>query len=63
MASFVALGVHGDLDAAKAAMIRKESVFAPDAANAARYQRIYNEVYLKAYDRYKPLYQSLKQLK
>lgn len=58
----VGLGIYPDYETASAAMTHIGDEFLPIAANVKLYKRLYNEVYLKMYDRLKPLYQSIQEI-
>jgi sugar (pentulose or hexulose) kinase len=58
----VALGLHGDFPAAVAAMTRTGRTFEPIAENHRLYDQLYREVYLKMYDRLKPLYRKIRDI-
>ncbi|WP_300311715.1 FGGY-family carbohydrate kinase [uncultured Psychrobacter sp.] len=58
----VGLGVYPDHAAACDAMTHLGDEFLPIEANVQLYKRLYNEVYLKMYERLKPLYQSIQDI-
>ncbi|QNM97842.1 FGGY-family carbohydrate kinase [Chitinimonas koreensis] len=58
----VGLGLHGDYRAALADMTRVGRRFEPQPEHAARYRRLYREVYCGMYERLRPLYQSLREI-
>lgn len=58
----VGLGVYPDHAAATEAMTHLGDEFIPIEANVQLYKRLYNEVYLKMYERLKPLYQSIQDI-
>ena len=58
----VGLGVYPDHAAASEAMTHLGDEFIPIEANVQLYKRLYNEVYLKMYERLKPLYQSIQDI-
>ncbi|MGP5687018.1 FGGY-family carbohydrate kinase [Psychrobacter glacincola] len=58
----VGLGVYPDHLAATKAMVHLGDEFLPIDANVQLYKRLYNEVYLKMYERLKPLYQSIQDI-
>ncbi|MGP5407557.1 FGGY-family carbohydrate kinase [Psychrobacter celer] len=58
----VGLGVYPDHAAACDAMTHLGDEFVPIEANVQLYKRLYNEVYLKMYERLKPLYQSIQDI-
>ena len=58
----VGLGVYPDHAAASDAMTHLGDEFLPIEANVQLYKRLYNEVYLKMYERLKPLYQSIQDI-
>lgn len=58
----VGLGIYPDHTTACTAMTHLGDEFLPIAANVQLYKRLYNEVYLKMYERLKPLYQSIQDI-
>ncbi|WP_250163415.1 hypothetical protein [Psychrobacter sp. WY6] len=58
----VGLGVYSDHLTATQAMTHLGDEFMPIDANVQLYKRLYNEVYLKMYERLKPLYQSIQDI-
>jgi sugar (pentulose or hexulose) kinase len=58
----VGLGIYPDHAAASDAMTHLGDEFIPIEANVQLYKRLYNEVYLKMYERLKPLYQSIQDI-
>ncbi|AGP47638.1 carbohydrate kinase [Psychrobacter sp. G] len=58
----VGLGVYPDHLTATQAMTHLGDEFLPIDANVQLYKRLYNEVYLKMYERLKPLYQSIQDI-
>jgi len=58
----VGRGVYPDHAAASDAMTHLGDEFVPIEANVQLYRRLYNEVYLKMYERLKPLYQSIQDI-
>jgi len=60
MIGAVGLGLHSDFTAASDRMLRIGQRFEPDPVNAARYDRLYREVYSGLYARLRPLYLTLK---
>lgn len=58
----VGRGVYPDHAAASEAMTHLGDEFVPIEANVQLYKRLYNEVYLKMYERLKPLYQSIQDI-
>ena len=58
----VGLGIYPDHAAASEAMTHLGDEFLPITANVQLYKRLYNEVYLKMYERLKPLYQSIQDI-
>lgn len=59
IAAAVGLRIHADFPTAVARMTRIGQVFEPDPANAALYELLYRDVYLRMYDRLAPLYARL----
>jgi sugar (pentulose or hexulose) kinase len=62
IAAAVGLGLHADFPAAVAAMTRPGRCFEPIAAHSARYDALYREVYLRMYQRLRPLHAGLQRL-
>ena len=60
MDAAVGIGLHPNFDAAVQAMTRTRDQFEPDPAAHRIYDELYNDVYLKMYDRLRPLYQSMR---
>ena len=58
----VGLGVYPDHAIACDTMTHLGDKFVPIKANVQLYKRLYNEVYLKMYERLKPLYQSIQDI-
>jgi sugar (pentulose or hexulose) kinase len=58
----VGLGVHRDVDAAARAMTRVAAVRDPDPARHAKYDELYRRVYLRMYERLKPLYEEIREI-
>lgn len=58
----VGLGLHRDVDAAVAAMVRLGEVRDPDPTAHARYDELYERVYRRMYDRLRPLYRDLRRI-
>ncbi|WP_201611013.1 FGGY-family carbohydrate kinase [Psychrobacter submarinus] len=58
----VGRGVYPDHATASDAMTHLGDEFLPIKANVQLYKRLYNEVYLKMYERLKPLYQSIQDI-
>jgi sugar (pentulose or hexulose) kinase len=58
----VGLKFHPDFDSAVKAMTRTGQTFEPDAHAHALYNELYQGIYLKMYERLKPLYEKLYQL-
>ncbi len=58
----VALGLHEDFPAAVSAMTRVGRTFEPNRENFRLYDALYREVYLKMYDRLKPLYRKIQDI-
>jgi len=56
----VGIGLHPDFATAMRAMTRVARTFEPDAKVHKIYDELYNKIYLKMYDRLKPLYQEMK---
>jgi sugar (pentulose or hexulose) kinase len=58
----VALGQHPDFETAVGAMTRTRQVFEPQEPARGRYEALYRRVYLKMYDRLRPLYEDLREI-
>ncbi|TLN03255.1 carbohydrate kinase, partial [bacterium] len=56
----VGIGLHADFSSAVREMTRVSHTFEPDAKVHEIYDEMYNNIYLKMYDRLKPLYQAMK---
>lgn len=56
------LHLHADFASAVAAMTRVGQVFAPEPAHAATYEQLYRRVYLRMYDRLRPLYRDIRRI-
>lgn len=58
----VGLGMHRDFATAVAAMTHEGDTFEPDAQAHAVYEELYRGVYLKLYERIKPLYHEIQRI-
>jgi sugar (pentulose or hexulose) kinase len=58
----VGLGLHPSFDAAVAAMTRVAETREPDPANHAVYEDLYRSVYLRMYERLRPLYAEIRRI-
>jgi len=58
----VGLGLHPDFGAAVAAMTRVVETRDPDPAQRAMYEDLYRNVYLRMYERLKPLYEEIRRI-
>lgn len=58
----VGLGLHSGFEQAVAAMTHLGETFQPDPAAHQVYQELYQRVYLKMYDRLRPLYLDIRQI-
>ena len=56
----VGIGLHPDFATAVREMTRVARTFEPDTQVHKTYDELYNKIYLKMYDRLKPLYQAMK---
>jgi len=56
----VGAGVHPDFETAVSEMTHIGDTFDPDLKNRAIYDGLYNEVYLKMYNRLQPMYQKIR---
>ena len=54
------LGMYPSVEAAIAAMARRDRVFQPDPERAALYYRLYTRVYKKMYKALAPLYEQIR---
>ncbi len=59
MDAAVGMGFYPDFDAAVAGMTRVADTFEPNIENHKLYDQLYKQVYLKMYQRLKPLYQAI----
>ena len=62
MDAAVGAGVHRDFKAAVSEMTHLGDVFEPNKETQAVYERLYREVYLKMYNKLKPLYQEIREI-
>ena len=58
----VGLGLHRDVPAAAAAMVRVGEVRDPDRATHALYDELYRDVYRRMYRQLKPLYRAIRRI-
>ena len=58
----VGLGLHPSFEAAVAAMTRVAETRDPDPADHALYEDLYRSVYLRLYDRLRPLYEEIRRI-
>ena len=58
----VGLGLHPSFEAAVAAMTRVAETREPDPANHAIYEDLYRSVYVRLYDRLRPLYEEIRRI-
>ena len=58
----VGLGIYSSFEAAVREMTRVRGVFEPKPKNQEIYRRLYEKVYLKIYDRMKPLYEEIREI-
>ncbi|MDQ1323291.1 MAG: hypothetical protein QG587_626, partial [Chloroflexota bacterium] len=58
----VGLGLHPSFEAAVAAMTRVAETRDPDPANHVLYDDLYRSVYLRLYDRLRPLYEEIRRI-
>ena len=56
----VGIGIHPSFEAAVAEMTRLGDVFDPNPESAKVYDALYRRVYLKMYERLKPLYEEIR---
>jgi sugar (pentulose or hexulose) kinase len=62
MVSMVGMKVHPDFETAVNNMIRLSDEFIPQKENVQLYNRLYKEVYLKLYDKIKPLLKNIQEI-
>ncbi|WP_371930712.1 FGGY-family carbohydrate kinase [Alishewanella sp. SMS8] len=62
ISAMVGLGRYPSYPSAIAAMCRLPQRYLPDPVNAAQYQRLYREVYLKMYRQLQPLYNKIRDI-
>jgi sugar (pentulose or hexulose) kinase len=62
MDAAVGLKLHPDFDQAVSEMTRVGRVFEPDSESSRMYNELYEKVYLKLYDRLKPLYDEIRDI-
>jgi sugar (pentulose or hexulose) kinase len=62
MDAAVGMGLHPDFDQAVREMTRVSAVFEPIKENQQIYDELYTRVYLKMYDRLKPLYDDIRSI-
>jgi sugar (pentulose or hexulose) kinase len=58
----VGLGLHPSFEAAVAAMTRVAETREPDPANRVLYEDLYRSVYLRLYERLRPLYEEIRRI-
>jgi sugar (pentulose or hexulose) kinase len=58
----IGLGLHPDFETATRAMTRVAETRDPDPANHRLYEDLYRSVYLRLYDRLKPLYEDIRRI-
>lgn len=58
----VGLGLHKDFPSAIHEMTHQGESFEPDPTNHSIYEELYHQVYLKMYDRLRPLYRRIRQI-
>jgi sugar (pentulose or hexulose) kinase len=58
----VGLGLHSDFKSAVKAMTRVGEVYHPIAANREAYGQLFEKVYMRMYDRMKPLYDDIRDI-
>lgn len=57
LVAFVAKGVHPSYEAAIKAMVHEKDCFMPDMKDHAVYEKLYDQVFIKIFDKLSPLYQ------
>lgn len=60
--AFVAKGVFGSYEEAVAAMVHEKDEFLPDRKAHAVYERLYENVFIKIFDKLSPLYQNISEI-
>ncbi|MCL2106965.1 MAG: FGGY-family carbohydrate kinase [Oscillospiraceae bacterium] len=63
LVGFVAMGIHKTYETAVAAMVHPQEAFMPDAAQSALYRKIYEDIFVKVFDKLKPFYSEMKKMK
>ncbi len=63
MVAAVGAGIHPSFDAALKEMTHLERTFLPRPEASAIYEELYQQVYLKMYERLKPLYQAIRKIR
>ncbi len=58
----VGVGLHPDFPAAVAAMTRVGETFTPNPKNHKVYDQLYNEIYLKMYQKLQPFYKKIRKI-
>lgn len=62
MAAFVAMGVHPSYETAAKAMVHIRDEFFPDVAQRKIYAKLYEDVFVKIFDKLSPLYQQINEI-
>jgi sugar (pentulose or hexulose) kinase len=62
LVAFVAMGVHPDYETATAAMVHIKDGFLPDAIEHRIYGQLYDEAFIKIFDRLSPLYKQINEI-
>jgi sugar (pentulose or hexulose) kinase len=60
LVAFVSQGVYKSYGEAVAAMVHPQAPFEPDPAQRALYRRLYEEIYVKVFDKLKPFYAAMR---
>ena len=63
MVAAVGVGIHRSFDDALKEMTHLERTFLPRPEASAVYEELYQKVYLKMYERLKPLYQAIRKIR
>jgi len=58
----VGMGFHSDFETAVKAMTRLRDVFEPIPRNSEIYHELFEKIYLKMYERLKPLYDDIRDI-
>ncbi|MDR0530630.1 MAG: FGGY-family carbohydrate kinase [Oscillospiraceae bacterium] len=62
LVAFVSQGVYRTMEDAVKGMVHYQTEFRPDPAQAALYQKLYNEVFSRIYDKLQPFYSTINRI-